>query len=119
MFAICVCRLPPGPSQLRPLCSKIGHARIPTNTIIAITHTPTSNDTAPSVRSARWSGQGLRSRSNIVDLTGSVSSYGFDVSAYWVIGIHWLEMILRAAAEASIQPMNADAAPVALPLVTS
>ena len=38
-FAICVSRLPPGPSQLRPLCSKIGHARIATNTTIATTTT--------------------------------------------------------------------------------
>src|SRR5580700_10433179 len=63
MFASCVSRVPPGNSQLRPLCSKIGHARTPTNTIIVITQTPTSNETAPSTRSARLSDQGWRSHS--------------------------------------------------------
>src|SRR5271166_2885124 len=109
MFASCSLRPPPGPSQLRPLCSKTGQARMNTNTIIPITHAHTSNETAPSVSSARLSDHGLRSRSSI-DLTGL---------GLYLIGIHWLAMILRAAAEASIQPMNADAAPVALPLVTS
>src|SRR5271166_2204934 len=62
MFPISVSRLPPGPSQLRPLWAKTGHARIPTNTTIAITHAPTSSETPPSTRSARRSGQGSRSR---------------------------------------------------------
>src|ERR1700675_198842 len=35
---------------------------MPTNTTIAITTTATNNDTAPSVRSARWSGHGSRRR---------------------------------------------------------
>ena len=36
-----------------------------------------------------------------------------------LIGSHCVEMIFCAAADFSIQPMNAEAAPVALPLVTS
>ena len=36
-----------------------------------------------------------------------------------VFGIHCVEMIFLAAADLSIQPMNFDEAPVALPLVTS
>src|ERR1700677_2866029 len=120
MFASCVLRLPPGPSHLRPLCSKTGHARANTNTIIPITLAHTSNETAPSVSSARLSDHGLRSRSNIVALTTwSVVVVVWVGAVYCVIGTHWLAMILRAAADDSIQPMNADAAPVALPLVTS
>ena len=43
---------------------KIGQARVTTNTTIATTPTPTSNDTAPSARSARWSGHGVFSLSS-------------------------------------------------------
>src|SRR5579875_290143 len=63
MRVISPSRSPP-PSQLSPLCWKIGHARVATNAIIVTITTPTSSDTAPSMRSARWSGQGLLRRSS-------------------------------------------------------
>src|ERR1039458_6632806 len=43
---------------------------MPTKTTIATTTAATSNDTAPSMRSARWSGQGLRRRSSTCDSAG-------------------------------------------------
>jgi hypothetical protein len=79
---------------------------MPTKTIIATTSAHTSNDTAPSVRSARWSGHGWRRRSSTC-------------CSAQLIGSHCVEMIFLAAADFSIQPMNAEAAPFALPLVTS
>ncbi len=104
MFAISSSRLPPGPSQLSPLCSKIGHARTPTKTTIATTPTPTSNDTAPSVTLGAVVGPGIaKALQHLAQL----------------IEIHCVSMIFFAAAEWSIQPMNADAAPLARPLVTS
>ena len=54
---------------------------------------------------------------------GFVSNYqsdkGGSAPVAQLIEIHWVLMILRAAADLSIQPMKAEAAPVALPLVTS
>src|ERR1035438_5492255 len=64
MLEISVSRLPPGNSQLSPLCANTGQARIPTKTIIAITLALTSSETPPSARSARRSGQGLRRGAN-------------------------------------------------------
>ena len=86
------------------MCWKIGHARTATKTIIATTPTPISNDTAPSVTLGAVVGPGLAQ--TLQHLAQS-------------IGIHWLLMIFLAAAEESIQPMNAEAAPLARPLVTS
>src|ERR1700733_10518605 len=60
-----VSKSPPPSTQLSPLCWKIGQDLVKTNTTIATTPTPISNDTAPSIRSARWSGHGFRSRSII------------------------------------------------------
>ncbi len=130
MVAICVFRSPPGPSQPRPLCAKTGQARTPTNATIAITIAPTRSETAPSVRSARLSGHGLRSRLITAQITlQGLRSFcsqlkthsGVACDWYWaqVIDIHWLSMILRAAFDCVIQLMNDPTKPWAAPRVTS
>ena len=95
-----------------------------TNTTIPITHAHTSNDNRAERELGAvvgpWVAESIQHRRS--DLPGSVAvvvRVGPVYLLYCVIGTHWLEMILRAAADDSIQPMNADAAPVALPLVTS
>ena len=62
---ICTSTSPLPVNHDRPLCWKDGHARTATKTTIRTMTSRTNDASAPSIRSARWSGHGSRSRSSI------------------------------------------------------
>src|SRR3954453_8420327 len=70
MSLSCLSTLPPEPNQCSPLCANDGHAFANTKATIAAISSRTMDDTAPSVRSARVSDQGCRSRWSIYLVEG-------------------------------------------------